>query len=212
MTTLVCVAHPKDDVLDAGGTIAKYINDGEKLVVVIFSYGEGADPLQDPRLLTITRIRESKKALETLGVRDTIFFSVSDIDFTQEIRQPSTAKKFIDVLSKYDPKKIFTHATDDLNPSHRAVADFVVNHARKLKNKPDIYEFGISIPFRIMHREKPRLYVDISKFFHKKKQALKMFKSQKEYISWFIWPFVWLHNWFAGFKSRTKYAEVFYKI
>lgn len=213
MTTLVCVAHPEDEVLDAGGTIAKYIKDGEKLAVVIFSYGEGSDPLQDPQLLTIQHIKEGKKALEILGVRDTIFLSLSDVDLTTEIRQPSTAKKFEDVLSKYNPDKIFTHPSDDLHPGHRAVSDFVKEHARKfLKNKPDIYEFGISVPFRMVNREKPRLYVNVSYTFDLKKKAVKMFRSQKEYFAFWVWPFVKMQNWFAGFKAKCHYAEVFYKV
>jgi len=212
MTTLVCVAHPEDDVVDAGGTIAKYLKEGEKLAVVIFSFGEGSDPLQDPQLVTIFKIREAKKALEALGVRDTIFLSLSDIDFTNEIRLPSTAKKFQDILSKYTPAKIFTHASDDFNAKHKAVSDFIKEQSKTLTKKPEIYEFGFSAPFRIVHREKPRLYVNVSSVYDLKKKAVKMFKSQKEYFKFWVWPFTQLRNWFSGFRAKCHYAEVFYKV
>ena len=212
MTTLVCVAHPEDEVLDAGGTIAKYIREGEKLAVVIFSYGEDSDPLQDAQTLTIRHIKESKKALEVLGVRDTIYLSLSDKDMTREIHQPSTAKKFRDVLAKYTPNKIFTHACDDLHKGHRAVSDFVKEQSSRMKKKPEIYEFGFSAPFRMTHREKPRLYVNVSSVYELKKKAVKMFKSQKEYFMFWVWPWVQLQNWFSGFAAKCHMAEVFYRV
>ncbi len=212
MTTLICVAHPEDDVLEAGGTIAKYLKEGDKLAVVIFSFGEGSDPLQDPQTVTIQKIKESKKALEVLGVRDTIYLSLSDIDFTNELRLPSTAKKFHDILSRYNPEKIFTHASDDFNAKHKAVSDFIKEQSKTLAKKPEIYEFGFSAPFRTTHREKPRLYVDISRTFDLKKIAVRMFKSQKEYFRFWVWPFTQLRNWFSGFRAKCHYAEVFYRV
>ncbi|MFH0868690.1 MAG: PIG-L deacetylase family protein [archaeon] len=212
MTTLVCVAHPGDEVLDAGGTIAKYIRQGEKLAVVIFSYGEGSDPLKDAQETTILHIKESKKALEILGVRDTIFLSLSDNNLSSEVRQPSTAKKFGDILARYNPTKVITHASDDLHTGHRTVSDFVREHARRLKKRPEIYEFGFSLPFRMTHREKPRLYVNVGHVYDLKRKAVKMFRSQKEYYAMWVWPWVKMQNWFSGFAAKCHYAEVFYRV
>ena len=63
MTTLVFAAHPDDEVLGAGGTIAKLSREGEDIISVIFSYGEGSDPLKEPESLIQERVKESKRSL-----------------------------------------------------------------------------------------------------------------------------------------------------
>ena len=41
---LVVCAHPDDNILGAGGTIAKYSSEGKKVITVIASYGESGNP------------------------------------------------------------------------------------------------------------------------------------------------------------------------
>ena len=52
MTILVFAAHPDDEVLGCGGTIAKCSREGRKVVTVIFSHGEGSDPLKDQKIVS----------------------------------------------------------------------------------------------------------------------------------------------------------------
>jgi len=211
MTTLVFVAHPDDEVLGCGGTIAKLSKEGEKVIVVIFSHGEGSDPLIDPAILTEKRIKESKRAASVLGVRDIIFLGLSDLKFKKEIKELSTTKKVLDILRKYRPKTIFTHTADDPHPAHRAIANLIRSLTEELKLKTNIYTFMISSPFRLLNRESPRLYIDVSKTHRLKEKALSMFKSQRKWVSIYYAPLIWLRDWFAGFKAGCKFAEVFYK-
>ncbi len=211
MTVMVCVAHPGDEILGAGGTIAKYVREGEMVVVVVFSYGEGNDPMTDPVIVTHRRIREAKKALDTLGCRDTIFFSFADSKLPAQIKEPEVAQRFQVLLKRYKPRIIITQPGDDLELAHKSVANFVWEQAKTLKHKLEIYEFYFSLPFRTTHRTSPRLYVDISKTFGIKKEALRKFKSQR--LSVMIYSAIILfQNWLAGFKAGCRYAEVFYKV
>jgi len=43
-TILVFSAHSDDFVIGAGGTIAKYTEEGKKVIAVVFSYGERSHP------------------------------------------------------------------------------------------------------------------------------------------------------------------------
>ena len=56
MVIMVFAAHPDDEVIGAGGTIAKYAREGRQVVSVIFSYGEGSDPASEPENIIQKRV------------------------------------------------------------------------------------------------------------------------------------------------------------
>jgi len=211
MTLLVFAAHPDDEIIGCGGTIAKYVQKGRKVVIVIFSHGEGSDPLKDPKIVTERRIKESLRASAVLGVKTVLFLGLSDLKFVSQLSKQATVKQVEAILRKYEPKVIFTHTMDDPHPAHRAVTNLIKKLSEKIKPKPQVYTFAISSPFRLFQRELPRLYVDVSQTFKLKEKALKMFKSQKTWLSMYYRPLLLLKSWMAGFKSGCKYAEVFYK-
>jgi len=209
MTILVCVAHPDDEAIGVGGTIAKYTKKGRDVVSIIFSLGEGSNPLLDPEYLTKTRRSESKKVGKKLGVKDVVFMGLGDVGFLKDIAHPEVKEQFKGYLRKFNPDFLFTHCIDDPHPHHRALANLVKESIKDLKLKTRIYTFTVTNPLRIVHRERPRLYVDVSDTFETKLKALDMFKSQKEYMFYFK-PMLRLLSWYYGFKSGYKYAEVFH--
>jgi LmbE family N-acetylglucosaminyl deacetylase len=125
MTVLVCVAHPDDEAIGVGGTIAKYAKEGEKVISIIFSLGEGSNPLLDPDYLTKRRQIESKKVGKLLGVKEVLFMGLSDIGFLKDISSEDVRNKFKIYLKKYKPELIFTHCLDDPHPHHRVISQLV---------------------------------------------------------------------------------------
>jgi len=211
MTTLVFAAHPDDEVLGAGGTIAKLSREGEDIISVIFSYGEGSDPLKEPESLIQERVKESKRAGKILGTKETFFLGLSDSKFVRDASQPSTKKKLMDILAKYKPEKVYTHSIDDPHPAHREAARVVKEVLREMHLRVPAYSFTISLPLKFTKREYPRVFVDITKEFDKKMSALKVFKSQELMLNFYFIPIMRVQAWLAGFKAHCKYAEVFYK-
>ena len=219
MAILVFAAHPDDEVLGCGGTIAKYAKEGKEVTTVVFSFGEGSDPtawtlgvpISDPVYLTSTRAKESLKASKILGTKEVIFLGLRDRKFAEDIHKKD--KIITEILERYQPERVFTHCPDDPHPAHRLVANLVKDciDKAKLKQKPKIYTFTIFSPLRFANRNNPRRYIDISETFATKKKALKYFKTQKQYLDNYYTPLIQFQNWIDGFKSRCKYAEVFYK-
>ena|SRR3989344_578179 len=207
-TILVMAAHPSDLVLGAGGTLAKYAKEGKHIVTVVFSYGEGTDPVKEPIDVIAARIKEFKKATNLLGIRDTIFLSLSDLKFTSDINEPSTKKKVEDILERYKPKIIFTHRADDPHPAHKATSKFVKEILHRLKLKPKVYMFAGYVPFRFGSKAEPSLVVDVTNYYKTKLAAVKLFKSQKPIID-IVAALSNMACWLAGFKARCKYAEAF---
>jgi LmbE family N-acetylglucosaminyl deacetylase len=67
---VVVAAHPDDEVLGAGGTMAILAEAGARLRLVAVTDGEGSHPGSDPAVIGSVRAAESAAALDLLGVRD----------------------------------------------------------------------------------------------------------------------------------------------
>ncbi len=61
-TILVVCAHNDDQLFGAGGTLAKYVKEGKRVVVVIFSYGELSHPWLKKDSIQKTRLDECEES------------------------------------------------------------------------------------------------------------------------------------------------------
>src|SRR5579863_7288271 len=69
-SAVVVAAHPDDEVLGAGGTMAILAATGARLRLIAVTDGEGSHPDSDPAVIVSMRAAESAVALDLLGVRD----------------------------------------------------------------------------------------------------------------------------------------------
>ena len=67
---MVVAAHPDDEVLGVGGTMAMLAARGARLRLVAITDGEASHPGADPAVIAQTRVNESADALHRLGARD----------------------------------------------------------------------------------------------------------------------------------------------
>lgn len=208
---LVICAHPDDEVLGVGGTIAKYAAEGYNIDVIIFSHGEQSHPWLKKHFVIETRIKESKEASKILGIKSTLFLALREGKFEEDARANDVYNRLAGIIKRKKPVKIFAHSSDDPHPDHAIVNRTVLESIKKARCSCDVYTFDIWTPVNISKRKNPRFYVDISKTFGKKIEALKCFKSQM--ISMTI-PLLWsiyLKAITNGIQNRTRFAEVFYK-
>lgn len=208
---MIFCAHPDDDVIGAGATIAKYVKEGKEVITIIFSYGEGSHPWMKKRVTVETRVEEAKKAARMLGIKETIFLGLKDTQVLKHGKELKIEKKLIEIINKYQPGKIFTHSKDDPWPDHQAIYKLMAAVLKKIKFKGDVYSFDIWNPLRIRERNIPRLVVDVSSTFKFKKSALACYKSQKLSLITLI-PFIYSRAIINGINNNVKFAEVFYKI
>lgn len=210
-TILVLCAHSDDQVLGAGGTLAKYAEEGKKVHVVIFSYGEKSHPWLKKHIIAGTRVQEAHDAENVLGITETVFLGLTDQKVKQEIHHRDVEKKITELLRTLKPHTIFTHTPDDPHPDHRAISRFAQALVRKTKFKGHLFCFDVWTPVNIGSRKLPKIVIDISKTFNKKLKALRCFKSQWMTMLSLMWSIYWkaIKN---GRQNRMKYAEVFYKL
>lgn len=211
-SVVVFSAHSDDFVLGAGGTIAKYVQEGKKVTAVVFSYGEKSHPWLKKRVVQDMRLQEAQEASKLLGCR-VLFFDLTEFNFLESYRKKKKEKVILRLLSQVKPEKIFTHSPEDPHPDHRAVQGItftLLKRYEKQEKKPEVYVYSIWNPVSFQTGY-PALYVDVSPFFSQKLRALRSFRSQQLHI---IYPLLVLlfHAVKDGLKIKKKFAEKFLRI
>jgi len=208
---LILCAHPDDEIIGVGGTIAKYAQEGKTVSAIIYSHGEGSHPWMQKKYTVETRIKESTKAGDIVGLKNTEFLGLKDMSLKQEVMDPKVLKLIETKIKKYKPDRIFTHSGDDVvYPDHKAVHQSVMTILEKIKYKGELFTFNIwGKDVRVS--KNPKLYIDISKTFNLKVKALKEFKSQK-IVMWQLIPAVYWRGLKSGLENKCRYAEKFVKI
>jgi len=205
---LCFVAHPDDLEISMGGSVCKYVKEGKDVIEIIFSYGEISHLKRE--IIIRTRVKEAKKAAKMMGVKTVIFLGLPDGRIKSEIEKKNIKNKIKKIIQKYEPIKIFTHLPNDTHPDHRVVSKAVIKSVDEL-NGNNLYGFEVwNIPNLRMSKF-PMLYNDVTKFFNKKLEVLKIFESQKQYTLQLM-PVIYTRAKIAGEKINVKYAEKFYKL
>ena len=208
MTTILCiVAHPDDEIVGMGGTILKYLEKGKKVVTIIFSYGQKSHPHLKEDIITKARMVETQELDEKLN-RQSIFLGLTEGSIKKEVESLKIKEKLTKLIKKYKPKQIFTHTGGDPHPDHKAVHQAVTQTIEESKYKGEFLTFEV---WDIINENLPAIYVDISDYFKKKMEIMRLYKSQKHFIYPLLLP-ITARAKIYGMKNKCKYAEKFYKI
>ncbi len=209
-TVFVVCAHSDDQILGAGGTLAKYAREDKAIYTYIIAYGESSHPHLQEEVISSIRVKESLDADKIIGGNGVEFLGVQEGSFTELENINFIKKKLKEYILLHKPSKIFTHSWDDFHPDHRATFSAVKSLLIELKIACDGYSFEIWNPFTATNSDYPRLVVDISDTFSIKRKALYRFKSQHVALLTLL-PAVYIRATMNGLHYHLKYAEIFYK-
>ncbi|WP_324759584.1 PIG-L deacetylase family protein [Haloarcula sp. GH36] len=136
MSVLCVVAHPDDEVIGVGGTLARHASDSDDIHVCILSDGVTSrydDIDRDVRQQIEQRKQRSRDACDRLGVTSTSFHQFPDNQFDSvpllEIVQ--TIEREIDT---HEPDVVYTHHYSDLNVDHELACRATVTATRPLSD------------------------------------------------------------------------------
>jgi len=205
---LFICAHSDDHIIGAGGTIARYIEEGKKVHVLILSYGEKTHPWLKANVTKTMRAEETYNADSIIGCTSA-FFDLKEGHFREQFN--TIKDKVMTIIEKSKPVKIFTHNNEDPHPDHRACYTLVTGLLNSLKYNPELYLFSIWNPFSFHKGHLPRMYVDITPTHHKKMEALKHFKSQWGALTLLIGG-IFAREVKNGLHIGTRFAERFYRL
>ena len=123
---LVLAAHPDDELLGLGGTVARHVSLGDRVVIALIA-DAGTARYEDKTIQFVRRC--ALEAASRLGVYDVRFAGLADqkldtlpiLDITQWIEA---------VLRDVQPQIIYTHHRGDINRDHQVVNEATLTAAR----------------------------------------------------------------------------------
>ncbi|VUX54988.1 conserved protein of unknown function [uncultured Woeseiaceae bacterium] len=177
---LIVAAHPDDEVLGMGGTIAKAIDQGAKITVVFLGEGVSARfsideyESEEFKKQSSLRMEGAERALRLLGVEHYVFGSRLCTQFDQYSRL-SIVKEVERYIDEFRPDMLFTHNPIEVNIDHVITYEVVECACRPVNiNSPsEIYTFEIvcSGSWKFDTSFNPNVYVDVSDYFDSKLSA-----------------------------------------
>jgi len=214
---LVIAAHPDDEVLGCGGTIARLNKEGYEIYTLIL--GEGITSRDDKRSKEkrgreIANLKEqAKKANELIGVKKVFFHDFPDNRF-DTVPFLDIVKTIEKVKKEIKPGIVFTHYEKDLNIDHQITYMAVITATRPLREETvkEVYSFEIpsSTEWSYPLSFSPNAFYDISETMDIKLKALEEYKSElKEYPHPRSLEAVELTAKYWGIKVGLNYAEAF---
>lgn len=178
---LTVVAHPDDEVLGVGGTLALHSHNGDEVYVLILADGEGSRG--DARQNEVAgRKVAAQNAAKALGVKE-VFFA----DFADNQMDTVAILEVIKVIEahfkKIKPDVVYTHHHGDLNVDHRIVFEAVLTASRPIKGgvyPKQIYCFETvsSTEWSPRRDFTPSVYKNIESVFEKKIKALECYDGE----------------------------------
>lgn len=133
---LIIVAHPDDEVLGMGGTIAKLNAKGIETHLLIVTDGSSSQYRNAENLGSIIEKKkaETKAACDLLGVRSVLYGNLPDmkLDAVPHIDINAVIEGAIRSLC---PDTVFTHFYGDVNLDHQAVFKSVMVACRPLSGQ-----------------------------------------------------------------------------
>lgn len=186
MKVLIVAAHPDDEVLGAGGSIARHVQQGDSVTVAILGSGissrhaspEQADPAQ---LLQLQA--DAHAAARLLGVEDLRLFALPDNRF-DSVDLLDIVKLVEELIIGVQPETLYTHFHGDLNIDHQLTARAVLTACRPLAESPvkRLLAFEVpsatgwgfpELPFV------PTVFADISATLQQKLAAMDAYGTEK---------------------------------
>jgi N-acetylglucosamine malate deacetylase 1 len=175
-------AHPDDEILGAGGTLLKHKENGDKILWIIVTGVMIKHGFSKERV--DSRDKEIKKVAKEMGFSKTIQLNYPTAKLSSDSLNnliPQMSKLFLD----FKPEIIYCPNRSDIHSDHRIVFDAVWACSKPFRypsiKKVIMYECISETEFAPSLSDKafiPNYFVDISKYFTKKSDVMKVYKSE----------------------------------
>lgn len=181
--TLVVAAHPDDDVLGCGGTIARLAQVGHRVVLSFATDGVGARG--SDRAAAQRRRDAARAAAAVLGVEDLRFGGWPDNQL-DTVPLLSLSQHVEALIAEISPRLVLTHHPGDLNVDHRMMCQAAATACRPQPGHPvrDLWSFEVAsstewqVPGGQRAAFTPNLFVDISTTLSQKIRALETYADE----------------------------------
>jgi LmbE family N-acetylglucosaminyl deacetylase len=187
MNSLIIAAHPDDEVLGCGGTIARLTNEMKNVYVAIL--GEGITSRYSQReqadASTVETLRNnSKRVSKLLGVKELFLYALPDNRF-DTIPLLNIVKIIEALIDKVKPSTIYTHHSGDLNIDHAIIHRATIIATRPIAGHSVKQVYAYEVPSstewafgQFTEGFQANFFVDISVTLKKKIEAMEVYESE----------------------------------
>lgn len=185
-SVLVVAAHPDDEVLGCGGTLARLSSDGHAVHVLLLADGESSRSGAAPASGKLIEVRNAaaSEACRILGCASVTIEQLPD-NKLDTVALLDIVKLIERSISDVQPGIVFTHHSGDVNVDHRMAHDAVLAACRPQPGHPvkELYFFEVpsSTEWRPPGSAEPFLpnrFVDISQTLSAKLAALGAYAAE----------------------------------
>lgn len=187
MKVLVVAAHPDDEVLGCGGTVAWHVDQGHEVKVHIMAEGATSRTDMPDRLAMATELgglrRSAREAAAILGA-SVSFDSYAD-NRMDSVDLLDVVKSVERVVTELRPDRVYTHHGNDVNIDHRIVHQAVVTACRPVPGQSVssllFFETPSSTEWQPSACEvvfAPNWFVSIENTIERKRMALQAYASE----------------------------------
>lgn len=187
---LVIAAHPDDEVLGVGGTVAKLCAQGVECHLLIVTDGSSSQYRDSDHLLEIIEAKklETRGCANILGFKSIRYGELPDmkLDKTPHIVINQVIEKVIDEVQ---PDTVFTHFWGDVNRDHQEVYKSTLVAVRPVMGQvvKELYCYRVPsstewTPNKADTMFMPNFFVDIEKYAEQKYKAFACYSTElREY-------------------------------
>lgn len=184
---LVIAAHPDDEVLGCGGTMAKYVKQGHQVDILIV--GDGITARYEEKDLDLPEVQEqvarvNKNAQEAgriLGVRSVTVLGFHCCRF-DTVALLSITKAIEEKIREVQPEIVYTQSCVDVNNDHALVFKATLAATRPMLGccvkQVLAYEVLSSTEWNFYEPFRPNVYEEISEGVEQKIQAMEAYETE----------------------------------
>lgn len=173
--------HADDEILGAGGIIARNIAEGNEVYVCIVTRGK--EPMFSEKLVEKLR-NETIQAHQYLGIKKTFFLEFPAV-MLEEVPRYKLNDSIMNIIQNVKPDEVYIPHAGDMQKDHQIVNEAVMVAVRpKYKHKiKNVYAYETlsetewNIP-NTVNAFIPTVYQDISEYLEIKVKALEFFTTQ----------------------------------
>lgn len=180
---LVIGAHPDDEVIGCGGTMAVNADNGGETTVLIVTEGSGAQNNADPVLMQ-RRHEQLTQCCNILGVDHTIHWDYPDMQL-ETVPHLQLNARLRDFIAEGEYEYVLVHHPYDLNRDHQVLFRSVLVACRPVPGFPVksllTYHVNSSTDWIFTssaERFSANVYVDISNYLEKKLKAFAIYEEE----------------------------------
>jgi len=187
LNILVAAAHPDDEVLGCGGTIARLAHEGHSVFLGIMGQGITSrhSTAGESEKSAVDALRAcSHRVADLLGIKEIIFHDLPDNRF-DTVPLLDIAKIVEDLVLRFRPSVIYTHHAGDLNVDHQVLHRAVLTASRPTAGSSvkELYAFEVPSSTEWSFGQlqpifSPNVFVDIKNTLATKIAAIKLYRTE----------------------------------